>query len=156
MCFSKLIRKGALHLEPKVATRPIKVIKIGSKFYRIGSICEKISDKNRFASYAFPRLYNKDELCTQKLEPELFYNGHIVKIHKGFHSYRFLPYRITSRTKWNTYIGRNGTIGIFEIPAGAIYYSDNVYFVSDSIILRKVINSYKEWRGIDFKPEFIL
>ena len=70
MCFSKLIRKGALHLEPKVATRPIKVIKIGSKFYRIGSICEKISDKNTFASDIFPRLYIKNELCTQKLEPE--------------------------------------------------------------------------------------
>lgn len=141
MCFMKLIPKGSLHREPRIATRPIRVLKVGY-----------LRDDNCFESKVYPKIYKPNKVYKEApLKPykALIHKGYL-EIYRGFHSYRELAHTYV------TYFFCHYAIGIFEIPQGAIYYSDGDCFVSDSIKLIKVITSKKEWENENFKPELIL
>ena len=159
MCFIQIILKGSAHLQAKVATRPIRVLKVGRK------VPIKPQSLVGFESILFPIVYIPGKIYTQK--PPVYnkefhlsgkYEYERISIEKGFHSYRNLLASITNlsiQESWEHYVYPY-SIGLFEIPKGAIYYSDCGLFVSDSIKLIKVIDSAKEWIEANFKPELIL
>lgn len=147
MCFVKPIIPGFRHLEARIATRPIRVLKAGTK---IG---------DNFESRVYPKLYEKGVLYKDiPIKAELSISSEHVVIERGFHSYRYIlceDLDLKSKSNWSYYIYPH-SIGIFEIPQGAIYYSYYNLFVSDSIKLIKVIDSAEEWAEEKFKPEIIL
>lgn len=163
MCLLQTIIKNTFHLQQKVATRPIKVLKIGYFSY----------ENNWFVSPIFPRNYKRGIQYNQHLprpyvgkviDTHFYSNLENVHIEIGFHSYRDLP-ELDKRKieKWGWLIpGKDNkilkdVIAIFEIPTGSIYYSDGEnHYVSDSIILRKVIFDLEEWKAENFQPELIL
>ena len=162
MCFVKKICKGLPHLEAKIATRPIRVLKVG----------HMLSDeftKRGFLSVVYPCLYIPGHIKTQycSIRPLLRQNDHLgvcyMLIERGFHSYRSIyanylnsdSVDLLQEKNWNQYINPH-SIGIFEIPTGSIYYSEGNLFVSDAIKLIEVITSAQEWKKANFKPELIL
>ena len=156
MCFVKKICKGLHHLEARIATRPIRVLKVG----------RMLSDeftKRGFISVVYPKLYIPGHIETQccPITPTVSLKRYL-QIERGFHSYRsihgnYLNERvdISQEENWDFYINPH-SIGIFEIPTGSIYYSNGNLFVSDAIKLIEVITSAQEWKKANFKPEFIL
>lgn len=163
MCFNKRILYNTLYLEPKIATRPIRVLKIGYAVHDKNGL-EIIS----FVSPVFYKGYTLNKIYTQPINPKLFtyhykkIKWHYIEIDRGFHSYRFLredPFM--KKDYWEKCMGDLPSkscriIGIFEIPIGSIYYSINELFVSDSIKFIKGIETFEEWVKEDFKPEKIL
>lgn len=163
MCLLQTIQKNTFHLQPKVATRPIKVIKIGYFSYTNNCFVSKIYPKEykRGEKYSFilPKPY-----IGKVMDALSYLNCENVHIEIGFHSYRDLPTMEKCKMGmwgWLTTNQNNNVlaniIAIFEIPTGAIYYSDGEnHYVSDSIIFRKAIFSPKEWEAENFKPEKVL
>ena len=163
MCLLQTIIKNTFHLQQKVATRPIKVIKIGYFSYK----------NNCFVSQIYPKEYKRGEKYSLLLpkpyigsiiDDPSYLNCENAHIEVGFHSYRDLP--IIEKFKIGTWgwLTTNkdsnvlaDVVAIFEIPTGAIYYSDGEnHYVSDSIILRKVIFDLEEWKAENFEPEKVL
>ena len=158
MCLILKILKNTLHLQQKIATRPIRVLKIG--FYNSKLDC--------FVSSVFQKYYQKDKQYSLQLPkptvagtPNKKYRE--LYIQTGFHSYRWLPEYCLGKMAAYGWISKENDctfpeiIAIFEIPKGAIYYSDGEnHYVSDSIIFRKAIFNMKEWEEENFKPEIIL
>lgn len=159
MCFVKKICKGLPHLEAKIATRPIKVLKVG----KVGRVVSNEFIKKGFISVIYPKLYIPGHTETQccSIIPLLRQNDPLgvcrMLIERGFHSYRYLPGNIdiSNEVEWEAFIYPY-VVGIFEIPTGSIYYSDENLFVSDAIKLVEVITSVEEWKKANFKPEKIL
>lgn len=155
MCFIKPIYENSPHLETRIATRPIKVLKIGS-------ILSNEWVKGGFISIVYPKIYipgHIETLCCS-ITPIIrrsYLEQNYIQIERGFHSYRYLPGNIdiSKEVEWKQYIYPY-SIGIFEIPTGSIYYSDDNHFVSDAIKLIEVITSPEEWEKANFKPELIL
>lgn len=160
MCLLQTIQKNTFHLQQKVATRPIKVLKIGYFSY----------ENNWFVSPVFPRNYKRGIQYNQHLPrpyvAKVFEAPDMENVYTeiGFHSYRFLPsltqYRLAN-WGWITADKDNkilaDVIAIFEIPTGSIYYSDGEnHYVSDSIIFRKAIFNLEEWEAENFQPEKVL
>lgn len=150
MCFLKTIQKNTLHLEARVATRPIRVIKIGLFDPIIGA----------FVSEIMSHIYEVDTLNYIKRIPEP-YVPYVIDTDKqniyleyGYHSYKQLPDRYITLLQIKE---TQRTIGIFEIPTGSIYYYDgNEEVVSDAIVLRKLIYDLNQWKEENFQPENIL
>lgn len=165
MCFNKRILYNTLHLEPKIATRPIRVLKIGYAIHNKEGL-EIIG----FVSPEFYKYYTINKVYTQPINPKVFTftypckkrDFHYIEINRGFHSYRFLRENpFMKKEYWEKCMGdlpnKNcRIIGIFEIPVGSIYYSTEELFVSDSIKFIKGIETFEEWAKEDFKPELIL
>lgn len=141
-----------MHLQAKIATRPIRVLKVG----------KPIDDgfiRGGFMSITYPKLYLPNVVCKQRpLEPYIdgvyFKYSCYLNIERGFHSYRHTS-GYAEIAAMN--LGKSQyCIGIFEIPTGSTYYYDNGYYVSDAIKLLKAVNTKKEWEKINFRPEQIL
>lgn len=123
--------------------------------------------KRGFVSVIYPKLYIPGHIETQccSITPVIrhsYLEEDYIQIERGFHSYRSIPENylnekvdISQEENWNFYINPH-SIGIFEIPTGSIYYSDENLFVSDAIKLIEIITSAQEWKKADFKPELIL
>ena len=152
MCLILKILKNTLHLQQKIATRPIRVLKIG--FYNskldcfVSSVFQKYYQKDKQYSLQFPKPHANDIDNTVYQE---------IYIQVGFHSYKWLPEYYLGKMAAYGWISKGNdnifpeTIAIFEIPKGAIYYSDGEnHCVSDSIIFRKAIFNIKEWRAENF------
>ena len=159
MCLLQTIIKNTLHLQPRVATRPIKVLKVGY-FSNV---------TNCFVSSLYPKQYERDIQYKQSLpqpyvgEVKNHPNLQNAYIEVGFHSYRYLPEHYQYRMDILGWLSDNSgpimvdVIAVFEIPKGAIYYTDNDnHYVSDSIIFRKALFNPKEWETENFQPEKVL
>ena len=140
MCFIKQIYKSSHHLEARIATRPIRVLKVG----------RMLSDeftKRGFLSIAYPKLYRPGQIETQchpiipEIE-EINYNSkyYLLIVERGFHSYRSIytsyinPYCVdlSQEKNWNRYIN--------------LHSVGNLLFQWESFCVR----CYKTYKGNNF------
>lgn len=163
MCLLQTIIKNTFHLQQKVATRPIKVLKIGYFCYKDNCFVSQIYAKEYRRGYKYSLHLPKPFLGRVLGDPPIYLDYENAYIERGFHSYRELPKTAKDRIKDWGWLTKDidtmlpDVIAVFEIPTGSIYYSDGEnHYVSDSIILRKVIFDLEEWEAENFQPEKVL